>query len=229
MALNAKKAPGAGGNRVEQPVLDPGPYPARTVQIIDLGIQAQRPYQGQEKPPTHMIMIGYELLDAFMVDKDGNELEDKPRWISEEFAFKNLEADLATSTKRYRALDPDMNFDGDFTQLADIPCTVTIGHNVSKKNGKTYEKILGVAGMRPRDAKNAPALKNEPLVFLLDDPDMEAYSRLPQWIQEKITSNLNFAGSPLQRALEAGKGKAQGKSREGREEPQDESEGDKEW
>lgn len=229
MSLNAKKAPMSGGNRVEQPVLDPGAYPARTVQIIDLGVQAQRPYQGQEKPPAHMIMLGYELLDSFMVDKDGNELEDKPRWLSEEFSFNNLEKDLATSTKRYKALDPAMNFDGDFTQLIDIPCTVTLGHNKSAKNGKTYEKILSVASMRPRDAANAPALKNPTKVFMLDEPDMDVFNAIPAWIQDKIKANLNYQGSPLQRKLEGGNAPAKGKAQKAPVEAQDAPQEDGEW
>lgn len=212
MALNAKKAPksGGGGPRVEQPLLEPGPYPARVVQVLDLGVQPQQPYQGQEKPPAHMLSITYELLDAFMVDESGVEQEDKPRWISEEFALRNLEADLATSTKRYKAIDPDEDFDGDFTQLVNMPCTVTVGHKkvASGKNaGRTFEKVMNVAAMRARDAANAPELQGTVRVFVLDDPDMEVFNALPEWLQNKIKGNLEYAGSPLATALGDNKGK----------------------
>lgn len=210
MALNAKYVPKSGGGpRVEQAPLEPGPYPARVAQVIDLGVQPSMPYKGQEKPPAHKIMLTYELLDAFMVDEDGNEQEDKPRWVSEEFALRNLAADLATSTKRYRAIDPNEAFDGDFTRLVGSPCTVTIGNKAGtgKNAGRVFENVLNVATMRPRDAANAPELKNEPKVFVLDEPDMEVFASIPEWIQNKIKGNLNYAGSALATALGDAKGK----------------------
>lgn len=79
MGLNAKKAAG-GSDRVAQEVLEPGVYPARLVQLIDLGVQPQRPFQGKDKPPAQEIMITYEFTDEFLKDEDGNEIEDKPRW-----------------------------------------------------------------------------------------------------------------------------------------------------
>lgn len=216
MSLNAKNVPIGGGNGKKQPVLDIGTYPARVVRIIDLGLQNQRPFKGQEKPPAHEIMLTYELLDAFMVDDEGNELEDKPRWISETFPLHNLSAELAKSTKRYMALDPNMDFDGDFTKLIGCPCNVTVVHGQGKgKNlGKVYENIGSVTGMRDKDAKRAPELVNEGLFFTLDEPDMETFGKFPQWLQEKIKTNLEFPGSPLEAAL-GGKAKPNNKNDEG--------------
>jgi len=127
MALNANKIPANGNNnRVEQPALDPGVYPARIVQILDMGLQPQRPYKGEEKAPAYELSVTYELVDAFMVDEEGNEIEDKPRWVSETFPLHNLKADLAKSTKRYKAIDPDEQFGGDWSQLLDQPINVTL-------------------------------------------------------------------------------------------------------
>jgi hypothetical protein len=107
MALNSKALPKPKGKDfVEQPNIDPGVYPARIVQIIDFGLQPQKPYKGEEKKPQYEIGITYELVDVFMIDKDGNEVEDKPRWISETLPFYGLEADRAKSTQRYNAADP---------------------------------------------------------------------------------------------------------------------------
>lgn len=203
MALNTKKLPSQGNkNRVEQPELEAGVYPARVVQILDLGLQAQRPYQGKAKPPAYMISVTYELVDAFMVDEDGNEIEDKPRWVSEEFPIYSLEADMAKSTKRYYALDPDCVFEGDFSKLLDTPCNVTVV--INKKGDKTYTNVANVSAMRPRDAAKCPELKNEARFFDLDDPNMEVFFGLPQWLQEKISSNLEFKGSKLEELIADG-------------------------
>ncbi len=209
MSLNAKTAPTAVGKKTEQPLLDIGTYPARVVQIIDLGLQPQMPYMGQEKDPQHEIMVGYELVDSFMVNEKGEEMEDKPRWISESFPFHNLSADLAKSTKRYMALDPTMAFDGEWPKLIGAPCEVTVGHKPGKgKNvGKTYINVTNVAPMRAAKAAKCPELKNPPILFLLDEPDGETWQKLPDWIKERLKGNLNFRGSPLEAMLGGAKDK----------------------
>lgn len=233
MGFNLNKLPrGAGGkDRVAQPTLDIGTYPARVVRFIDLGVQPQKAYKGEEKPPAAMVDITYELLDVFMVDKDGNELEDKPRWISESFPVHRLEADLAKSTKRYKALDPNMDFDGDFSQVVGQTCMVTIAHGDNKKDPtRPYENIANVTVMRPKEAAKAVELKNDPVVFLLDDPNMEVFGKFPQWLQDKLKGNLGFKGSALEASLKGGNGKVAAKPKDEPEEAEEQFEGDdKEW
>lgn len=205
MPLNAKKIQMQGGNSgPKQEPIEAGSYPARVVQVIDLGLQAQQPWQGQEKPPAHMIRLTYELVDEFCLDEEGNELEDKPRWISEDFALYSLQADKAKSTKRYFAIDPDDVNDGDFTGLIGFPCNVTVVQKKSKSNGNVYNNVGGVTSVRPKDAARMPELVNPPKVFVLDEPDMEIFQSLPSWLQEKVQANLNYQGSVLQKALEGG-------------------------
>ncbi len=198
MALNAKKIEGKGTGPKQEPI-EPGTYPARVVQILDMGLQPQKPYQGQEKPPVQMINLTYELVDEFCVDEDGKEMEDKPRWISEIMPFHSLKADKAKSTKRYLALDPDEALDGDFTQLINMPCQVTVVNNSS--GGKVYNNVQNIAAMRSRDADKCPELVNPSKLFILDEPDLTILGSLPDWIQDKIKSNLEFKGSKLESML----------------------------
>lgn len=209
MSLNAKKVVMTGGDKkfAEQEVLEAGTYPARVVSIIDLGLQPQRPYQGQEKPPKQEIKITYELLDEFILDEEGNEIEDKPRWVSEDIPFNNLEVDLAKSTKRYNALDPDMELDGDFTQLLGLPCLVTL--NVTdgrgKNVGRQFNNVTTISQMRAKDVKKAAPLVNDAKFFSCSDPDIDIFRSLPEFQQNKIKDNLEFNGSILQTLLEGGK------------------------
>ena len=200
MGLNAKRVASAGNsNRVEQANIEPGVYPARLVQIISLGVQPQRAFQGKEKAPVAEIMLTYELVDEFMKDEDGNDLEDKPRWVSESFPFHNLKADLAKSTKRYMAFDPTESYDGDWSKCIGQAINVTM---VQNKNGdRIYDNVANIAAMRPKDAAQCPELVNPSKVFDLEEPDMEVFNALPKWIQEKIIGNLNFKGSALEAAL----------------------------
>ena len=204
MSLNANNVKQENNNkRVEQEPVKIGNHAARVVQVLDLGLQNQRPFQGQPKPPKHCIQLTYELSHEFLKDEGGDVLEDKPRWISEDFPFNSLKSDLATSTKRYLAIDPEQTVGGDFTKLVGMPCTVGIVHNPGKgKNaGRIFDNVGVVTGPTAMPGYNQPELVNDPKVFTLDEPDMETFSALPEFLQEKIKGNLEFKGSALDVAL----------------------------
>lgn len=179
--------------------LEPGTYPGRLVQVISLGLQPQRPYKGDEKPPKHEIYTTYELLDEFLKDEEGNDIEDKPRWISETFTMNSLDSDLAKSTKRYLALDPKNIHKGDWAKIVGAPGMITIIQNA--KEDVVYNNISSVQSMRAKEADNAPDLVNEPKVFDIDDPDIEVFLSLPTWLQDKIKDNLEYEGSILEKKL----------------------------
>lgn len=223
MTLNARNVPS--GGKPQDP-FDPGTYPSRTVQIIDLGLQPQT-FNNEEKPPRNEIMLTYETVDEFMKDEEGNDREDKPRWISETFPLNSLNSERAKSTARYTALDPNLDHDGDWSKLLDIPCNVTIVNKPSSKDKKRINSYVGaVSAMRPRDAQKTKALVNKPKFFTMDDPDLEVFQSLPDWIQTKIKSGLEFGGSKLAQLLEE-KGGTTKKSQPKQEE--DEEEDSEKW
>ena len=202
MALNAKTIPKSGGSFVEKNPLEAQLYPARVVQVIDLGLQPQRPYKGEEKPPAHTIRMTYELSHEFMPLDSGEPDVTKPRWISEEFPFYSLEADRATSTKRYKAIDPAISVGGEFTDLPTFPCQVMITKSPDNKNEGEFKNYVGdVSSAATMPGYVQPELVNPTTVFSLDEPDMAVFAKLMPWLQEKIKANLEYAGSPLAVAL----------------------------
>lgn len=216
MALNAKKIPHSGKSKFP-PVepLEAGTYPARLVQVIDLGLQEQRPFKGEPKDPAYMIYTTYELSDEFMKDEEGNDIEDKPRWLSEDFPLYSLEADLAKSTKRYLALDAAQEAAGDWAKLVNTPAMITVIQKPSRKDpDKVHNNITAVSSMRPKEAAKAPPLVNPPKVFNLDEPDYEIFKSLPEWLQDRIKENLDYEGSALQKLVE---GQGEGSSKRGKE------------
>jgi hypothetical protein len=176
-------------------------------------------------------MLTYELVDVFMQDENGNDIEDKPRWISEKFPIYSMDNDLAKSTKRYRAIDPGDEFGGDISQLLGQPCMVTIVHKESK--GVTYDNVGNVSPMSPRQIAKCPELVNKGVVFTLDEPDIEVFNSLPSWIQVEVKANLEYNGSALQAALKGSKvptsGVGKGKGQKAQEEPVEAPEGEDEW
>jgi len=134
MSLNANNVKPTKSDKFKPaPPLDAGTYPARLVQVLLTGIQPGGSYKGEVKPDKLELRVTYEILDEFLKDEEGNDILDKPRWISEAFPFFSLKADLATSTKRYFAIDPDNKTGGDWATLVGSPCVVTIIQNPSKK------------------------------------------------------------------------------------------------
>jgi hypothetical protein len=199
MGLNAKNVGGNQKQFAKQEALEADVYRARLVQVIDMGLQPQKPFKGQEKPPVQEIMLTYELTDEFMKDEEGNDIEDKPRWISETLPFYGLFADKAKSTQRYNAFDPAELYDGDFSKCIGVPVNVTIVNNV--KGDTIHNNVGNVAGMSAKKEATTPKLVNEGKVFDLDAPDMEIFNKLPKWLQDKIKGNLNYEGSALQAKL----------------------------
>lgn len=202
MTINASKSKNVGGRKPIEPVA-PGTYPARLVSVVDIGLQEQYEYQGQKKDPAYMILVTFELTDEFLKDENGNDDPTKPRWVSDSFGLYNLSNDKAKSTKYYIALDPKMQFGGDWGKLIGTPCMVTITHNPGKgKNaGRVFEKIAAIAAMRPKDAEKVAPLVNKPVVFEIDSADVETFKSLPEWVQKRIASSLEFDGSKLAIAL----------------------------
>lgn len=205
MKLNLNSLGGGGTKGPAQAALDAGSYPVRIVQLIHTGLQAQRPYDGQEKGPQQEMRITYEFLDEFMLDEDGGEIEDKPRWLSEDIAMHPLTSDRAKSTLRFNAFDSENDSDGNIFGLIGRAANLTIVQNQGrgKNSDKVYNNISGASSMRAKDLKKweDTPLVNPPLLFSVDEPDMEAFGKLPEFVTDKIKSNLNYNGSALQKLL----------------------------
>lgn len=205
--INARAVPRPPRNPANRPdPLDPGTYPARLVGVMITGLQDQGMFDNKSKGSALEMRLTYELVDEFLIDRETGEImEDKPRWLSEKLPFHNLSQELAKSTKRYLALDPTEAYDGDWGALVGTPCMVTVVVDSwkDKKTGelRTREKISQVSSMRPKEAAKCPELVNPPLVFDFYDPDMEAWERIPDWLQVHMRNADDFSGSALEKAL----------------------------
>ncbi len=198
MALNASKVVGKSGKYDN---MEPGNYPGRLVMVIDMGLQPGRQYKSEKpKEPCREIATTYEFSDEFMKDEDDQPLLDKPRFLTEQMPFHNISQEKAKSTARYKVHDPMNKFEGDWTALLGNPVFITVVNSPSK-DGKVYDNIGGISAMRSKDAEKLPPLINEPLAFDLDNPTLEGWNRIPEFLQKKIRGNLEYAGSALDKLL----------------------------
>lgn len=169
--------------------IDEGTFPARIVQIIDLGIQEDE-YLGERKV-GHKVFINFEFPTELVTVGD----EDKPRWLGKEYTVSLHEK--AALTKLVAAADPEgkatskgRNMKG----LLGLPLMVSIG-----STDKGNPKISNVARLMKGLAVGE--LVNKSIFFDMDEGDVEQFNKLPQWMQDKIKGGLDFKDTMLAKAL----------------------------
>jgi len=156
-----------------------GTFPARIVQIIDLGTQEDE-WKGEVKH-INKLWITFELPTETMVI-DG---EERPRWLGSEFTKSTNEK--ARLTKVINATDKDAS---SFADLLDKPLLVEVG---TTSGGK--DKWIGASAL-PRGMKVEEAA-NPISYFDMDAPDDEVLNSLPDFLQEKIRSAPEFGEAPF--------------------------------
>jgi hypothetical protein len=198
MSMNAKSY-----NKFEEkklPEQEPLPndsYPATVAWIINMGLHPQMPWKGQAKEPKDKWRVAYQINGHFCKDEDGNEDEKLPVFLSETFPMNGLYSDQAKSTQRYKAIDPNEEYDGDWSKLVGKPCVVD-----SEQNPVGDRVYVNVSTVRPT-MKMIPhtPLVNEGIVFDFYNPDLETWDRLPKFIKDICKEALNYEGSKLQEML----------------------------
>lgn len=200
MPINVNKIP---SKRKPIPLLPIATYPGYLAQVIDLGLHSNI-FKGEDKGPTRKIMLTYEFADEFLKDEDGQDMTDKPRWLSEEMWLYPLKSERAISTHRYKALDPASVHGGDFVACLGSPINISVGHDTrstGKWAGHTFNNILGLSGMRPKDIEKMAKMVNKPKFFDTEEPDVAVFLSLPQYVQGLIKANLEYTGSKLESLL----------------------------
>ena len=132
MGLNASAVAVPQGDRVEQELLI-GMHVGRISQLIDLGVQARKPYKGTPKKPCSQIWVTYELTAKPMLDEDGEEVDDKNRWVSEKLNLFSMGQENALSTKRMQSFDPANALGGNWSLAVDMPLFVQIVNQLGSR------------------------------------------------------------------------------------------------
>lgn len=197
MSFNAADQPSSGGMTIEP--MDTGTYPARIAGVSIVGKHATT-YMGEVKEPKVNIAFTYEFLDEFLKDENGDDLEDKPRFLTENMAFHNLTNQRAKSTERYLAVDPLSVNGGDWAKLLTTPIMVSVVQNPGKgKNaGKIFNNVDSIAPMRPKEAAKAPPLVNQSFLFDFYAPTKESWEKAPGIVKAICRRAVDFAGTPME-------------------------------
>lgn len=177
---------GGGGNFKKAPI---GNHIGRCYQMIDLGTQTSKGGQFAGNV-ARKIYVTWEVLgdDAdgqpMTVDINGKKM---PLTISKEYTLSmheksTLRKELAAW--RGKAFTDEEAKVFDITKLVGAYCMVNVTHKES--NGKEYANVAGLSPL-PAALKNSkPAGVHAPVIFEIENPDMNIFESLPEWIQNKI-------------------------------------------
>jgi hypothetical protein len=195
MSLIAKNS---GGSFKQVP---PGVYIARCYSLIDLGTQLTG-YQDQPKTLKPQLRIGWEL---FGEDDTGQPLtalvngKPMPLTIGTEYTVSmhekaTLRIHLAAWRGRDFTADEIKGFE--VKKLLGAYCMVNC--TTSEKNGKT--KVAGITPLPSALKASKPAGVHDLVLFDLEEPDMEVFSTLYDYLKTKIKTSpewkrLNTADS----------------------------------
>lgn len=189
MSLKAKRKP---ANNI--PPLDGGTYMSVCVGVIDLGEQYRQFDKQKQGKYAEECMFIFEIPSE-RVQVDG---EDKPRWLSSKRYTVSLHErsalyQMLTSWRGKALSDAELDPEGDgfdLMQMAGQGAMLSVSV-AEKDDGSRHNKIEAVTGF-PKGIP-VPETESEILVFDADDPDMEVFGKLPEWIQDVIRKSTQFA------------------------------------
>ena len=215
-----------GGASLAAPALDAGIYPARLVQIIDLGLQAG----SREYPePKYRMKFTFECMDEFCyeVKEDGSfdedtPLLDKPRFFHREVTY-NPDGYMGENSNIFpmmQVLSPSFSKTGsmeeELGELLGRPVNILLKKYITtggKNKGKEANSITGITPMKKKEFQTLQVMKesgngvanlqlvNTPFFFDLDEPTLEGFNKLTKGNQycdqDKILASTAYAGSKL--------------------------------
>ena len=197
MSLKARRKP---ANNI--PPMDGGTYMAVCIGVIDLGEQYKQFDKQKQGKYAEECLFLLEIPDE-RVQVDG---EDKPRWLSSRRYTVSLHErsglyQMLTAWRGKALSDAELDPAGDgfdLMQMAGQGAMLSVSV-AEKDDGSRHNKIEAVTGF-PKGIP-VPKIESEVLVFDADDPDMEAFGKLPEWIQDIIRKSTQFAADPPEEKL----------------------------
>lgn len=162
-----------------------GSFIGRCYKMIDIGTQPG--FTDQDKP-QRKVFIYWELLE----DEDGEPVlmkDNRPFSVSKKYTLSiNPKATLRKDLDAWRgiAFKDDEAEAFDITKLLDTYCRIQVTHE--EVNGKTYANVSSIGF-----TKKKPEPINDSSWWSVEEPDIDAFDKLPDWIKEKIEQSPEWA------------------------------------
>ena len=174
------KAPASAGGDFE--IAPEGVFLARCYKMVDVGTQTETGQFGTKE--NRKIYLYWELLETADGEKIRMEDGETPFSIFNSYKLSmHPKANLRKHLDSWRGkkFTDEQAADFDITKLLDQFCLLQITHSTSKDGQKTYANVDGIMTTK----KKVDGI-NEISSFSIEDPDMDVFNDLPDWLQSKI-------------------------------------------
>jgi len=173
------KAPVSAGGDFELP--PEGVYLARCYKMVDIGTQTEQSQFGTKE--NRKIYLYWELLQTADGEKVAMESGDPFSIFNSYKLSMHPKANLRKHLDSWRGkkFTDEEAAEFDITKLLDKFCLLQITHSQSKDGQKTYANVDGIMTTK----KKVDGV-NEISSFSIENPDMDVFNDLPDWMQEKI-------------------------------------------
>lgn len=168
--------------------LPPGAHFAICNMMVDCGMQ-----EGYQGKPQRKVYIRWEVPDERVEYEKDNVKHEGPCSIGKFYTLSLSEkATLRKDLENWRGKTfSDAEAKGfNIVAVLGKSCQLMVTH--SESGGKTYANVTGIMGISKDQQARAKTAQpeNELLAFSVDDPDQEAYDKLPNWLREKIDDRI---------------------------------------
>jgi len=176
------KAPLTTGGDFE--IAPEGVFLARCFKMVDVGTQTITSQFGTKD--TRQVYLYFELLE----DDEGEKvrMEDGQPYII--FNSYKLSMHQKSALRKHleawrgKKFTEDEAAGFDLSKLLGQACKLQVVHTDSKDGQRTYANISAIM-----TTKKKPEGVNELISFSVEDPDMDVFNDLPEWLQDKIENS----------------------------------------
>lgn len=156
--------------------------------VVDLGVQ---PGSGIYPDPKHQVYIRFELpTERVKYQRDGVDVEG-PMSIGRTFtASMSEKANLRKFIESWfgkKFTSDDAAADFDHSKLLGRFCLLNVTH--TEKGQNVYANISNATPI-PKGMSAEYPQHNQSLCYSLDEPDLETFNALPEWLQKKINDRV---------------------------------------
>ena len=189
------KAPLTTGGNFE--IAPEGVFLARCFKMVDVGTQTITSQFGTKD--TRQVYLYFELLE----DDEGEKvrMEDGQPYII--FNSYKLSMHQKSALRKHleawrgKKFTEDEAAGLDLSKLLGQACKLQIVHTNSKDGQRTYANISAIM-----TTKKKPEGVNELISFSVEDPDMEVFNDLPEWLQDKIENSPEWTADDTENGAE---------------------------
>lgn len=170
------------------PPIQGGTKGARCFGVVGLGTQVS---DNPKYRPSERVLLMFEVPEE-TYEFEGKEvpmtiLREYPQSLGRKTKPTNLRKDLDSWRGKPFTEQEAAGFD--LKNLLGVPCILSI-LNYTKQNGSPGAKITGISAL-PKNYE-VPALAREPVYYDVSLGKGKEYQALPEWMQKKVASCLEF-------------------------------------